>query len=100
MTYEQAYKDHKYLWAIAPANEMTGGYVDQDDLDRMLKKPTKTTAKACLCAQIDYWFANGVDNNDDTRTAADMAEDDPHVQDIADRHCCEPSAYKCQGPWT
>ena len=34
MTYEQAFKDHEYLWKIGPGYDMTGGYVDQEDLSR------------------------------------------------------------------
>jgi hypothetical protein len=53
MNYEQALKDHKFLWEVAPACDMTGGYVDQDDLEKLLESPTKATAKDCLCRQIE-----------------------------------------------
>lgn len=61
MNYEEVYKDWKYLWSIAPANDMTGGYVDQDDLKRMLKSPSKKTAIYCMKRQMEYWFQAGPD---------------------------------------
>ena len=61
MAYKQTFNDHCYLWKIAPARDMTGGYVDQEDLDRMLKNPTKKQATNCLEDQIDYWFQIGPD---------------------------------------
>lgn len=54
MTYEQAYNDWKYLCGIGPADDMTGGYQDQNDLKRLLDNPIKYTAKKCLCSQINY----------------------------------------------
>lgn len=87
MTYEQAKKDHAYLWAINPADDMTGGYVDQEDLERMLNTPTKTMARYCLCSQIDYWFSVGPDPysvpSGDSRY---YVENDPEVKKIAERH--------------
>ena len=44
---------------IDTAYDMTGGYVDQGDLDRLLRSPTKTTAKGCLKDQIVYWLQVG-----------------------------------------
>lgn len=41
------------------AADMTGSYVDQNDLAKLLRSPTKATAKQCLCAQIEYWFQVG-----------------------------------------
>lgn len=62
ITYEQARKDHEYLWSkYAPAFDMSGAYVDQDDLDRLLRNPSKKTARAIYCAQINYWFRVGPD---------------------------------------
>ena len=54
MTYEQARKDHEYLWAIAPAADMTGGYEDQRDLHRLMKSPYRATATSVYCDQILY----------------------------------------------
>ena len=60
--YNQAFSDHSYLWnEYGPAEDMTGGYVDSEDLDRLLKSPTRKTATACLTSQIDYWFQIGPD---------------------------------------
>lgn len=60
VTYEQALEDHTYLWDFyGPAADMTGGYVDQEDLSKMLRNPSKTTARQCLINQIAYWFEIG-----------------------------------------
>ncbi len=87
MTYEQAYKDHCYLWRISPAHDMTGGYVDQHDLDKLLKNPTKKTAKECLCSQIDYWFSAGPDINQCCGgDSQEYIRNDPKIAEIAERH--------------
>lgn len=55
--YLEAKSDHDYLWkTYGPADDMTGGYVDQEDLKRMLDAPTKKMAVYCLARQIHYWF--------------------------------------------
>lgn len=62
-TYESVREDWEYLFeTIGAADDMTGGYEDQYDLDLMLKKPTKTQAKKCMVSQIVYWFQVGPDN--------------------------------------
>jgi len=89
MTYEQALSDWKALWAVGPAYDMTGGYVDQDDLDALLKSPNKRTAKNCLMSQIAYWFQVGPDSGVDfsgRRTAEEVLADNPHLYEIALRH--------------
>lgn len=86
ITYEQAFADHTYLWdTYGPANDMTGGYVDQGDLDRLLKSPTKATAKGCLCNQIVYWFQVGPDHCLAPHQV-ELDRDDPILQEIAERH--------------
>lgn len=84
VTYEQARADHEYLWGTyAPAHDMTGAYVDQEDLAKLLRSPTKETAAKCYIAQIEYWFQRGPDtDNDDWKT-------DPKVHEIAERHYCD-----------
>ena len=48
ITYQQAREDHEYLWGTyGPAYDITGAYVDQDDLKRLLESPMKKTALAC-----------------------------------------------------
>ena len=84
ITYEQAYADHKALWAIGPANDMTGGYVDQDDLALMLEHPTRTTARTCLVRQIEYWFSQGTE---DGRRYQDLVRDFPELEEIRNRYC-------------
>lgn len=88
-TYEQAFKDHRYLWdTYGSAHDMTGGYVDQGDLNRLLRKPTKATAKECLEDQIMYWFLVGPDNgSDNCHEFLQYAIDtDPKVREIARRY--------------
>lgn len=82
MSYAQAYADWSYLWeTYGPASDMTGAYVDQDDLAALLKSPTKNTAEKCLKRQIDYWFDVGPD---DGSTAPDPS--DERLIEIAERY--------------
>lgn len=82
MTYEEVYEDWKYLWDIAPADDMTGGYEDQYDLERLLKKPNKQTAKYCLERQMGYWFQAGPDPFEVTRVYSVLKEDYPRIEQI------------------
>ena len=84
VSYEQARADHEYLWeTYAPASDMTGGYVDSDDLKTLLESPTKATARDCYVRQIHYWFEAGPDllvaSNEEWRS-------DPRVREICSRH--------------
>ena len=81
-TYKQAKADHEYLWSIAPASDMTGGYIDQDDLDKLLKNPTKDTARNCYIDQIVYWFEKGPEHDDLCRSWYL----NPRLLEIAERH--------------
>lgn len=79
--YDKALADWDYLWtAYGPASDMTGGYVDQGDLDKLLRSPTKATAAKCLGSQIEYWFevgpeANGPQPDPTDRRLQQIAED-------------------------
>ena len=85
MAYGQSRKDHEYLWGYAPAEDMTGGYVDQDDLEKLLQAPNKKTATKCYDDQIDYWFQVGPD-----RFGVDEKwKTDRRVRSIAKRYGCE-----------
>jgi hypothetical protein len=85
MNHEQAYSDHRYLWtAYGPAADMTGGYVDQGDLEKLLRSPTKYMARVCLIRQIVYWFEVGTDD----KVPIDVS--DPRLLQIAERHGCDP----------
>lgn len=84
MSYKQAYKDHKYLFDIGFADDMTGGYVDSEDLKRMLKNPNKSTAEMCLDNQIRYWFQVGTEGG---LNPISLVDEYPKIQDIADRYC-------------
>lgn len=75
MKYEEIKEDWEYLWAIGPANDMTGGYVDQEDLQKLLDNPTKATAKICLKNQMEYWFSVGVE----PKHRYSNTGDDPHI---------------------
>jgi hypothetical protein len=83
VNYGQAYRDHEFLWQICPARDMTGGYQDSDDLSRLLKSPTRTTAKQCLIHQIHYWFEAGTE---DGRSAFCLAQEYPEIEGIAERY--------------
>ena len=40
--YRQARSNHEYLWrTYAPARDMTGAYVDQQDLHKLLQNPNE-----------------------------------------------------------
>lgn len=90
VTYEQAFEDHAYLWSIGPAWVMTGDYTDQEDLDELLKNPTKITARDCLKRQIAYWFQVGPDISDcrDARLARvkQLITTDPKVHGLRERY--------------
>lgn len=83
VSYEQAREDHEYLWSIAPANDMTGGYVDQEDLAKLLKSPSKATARDLYVDQINYWFLAGPQEDDQ---AGEVPWHDPRVVEIAHRY--------------
>lgn len=88
ITYEQAFEDHSYLWEIyGPADDMTGAYTDQEDLARLLKSPTKATARDCLERQIEYWFQAGPDHTHSAQdSVSTLIENDPMVREIAIRY--------------
>jgi|GEM_PF-3600081 len=82
--YDQFRKDHEYLWeTYGPADDMTGGYVDSEDLERLLKTPTKVMAAKCYADQIRYWFDAGPDTFG--KEVGDWRSD-PEVRLIAERH--------------
>lgn len=84
-SYDQAWRDHQYLWlTYAEADDMTGGYVDSEDLKKLLRTPTRATARDCLCSQIAFWFQNGP-----ATAPGHIPWDDPRVREIAERHCIE-----------
>jgi hypothetical protein len=89
ITYDQAYRDREALWNIGPANDMTGAYEDQGDLEKLLAKPSKVTARNCLIDQIDYWFTVGIDDGGKggSKEARDRAiNTDRGIADIAKRY--------------
>lgn len=90
ISYEQARADHEYLWSIGPANDMTGAYVDQDDLQKLLRNPTKATARDCYISQIEYWFQAGPDCGSHEiskfKSANSWVDKDRRVREIYDRY--------------
>lgn len=101
MTYEEVYKDWDYLFnTISHANDMTGGYVDSEDLEALLKKPSKSTAKKCLVCQINYWFDAGIEysNEHKGKTVFDLINEYPEILVIADRYLKD--LDECRDPFT
>lgn len=101
MTYKQYFEDWDYLFnKIDVADDMTGGYVDSQDLDVLLKSPSKATAKNCLSRQIDYWFQAGIQYSKEHKGKSiyDLVEEFPKINDIAERHGHELS--DCHSPFT
>lgn len=87
--YEQVYSDWEYLFKeVAYADDMTGGYVDSEDLDKLLKKPSKATAKRILLRQIDYWFSKGIEYSEEHKGKSifDLIEDYPRITGIAENY--------------
>lgn len=92
MSYKETYKDWKYLFDIGPASDMTGGYVDSEDLDRMLKTPTRKMAERCLSSQITYWFQVGTEDGCGDccgMMPIDLVDEFPEIIEIAERHYCD-----------
>ena len=86
-TYGEVFSDWERLWSIAPANDMTGAYVDQDDLDKLLRSPNKRTAKDCLNRQIYHWFEAGVESGGETGIpASEVILRHPEIEDIAGKY--------------
>ena len=89
MTYDDVYKDWDYLFrTIGPANDMTGGYVDSEDLDKLLKMPSKFTAKKCMICQIVYWFDAGLEYQleYEHKGIYDLLKEFPRIEEIAERY--------------
>jgi len=84
-SYEQAFKDHKYLWNISPAYDMTGAYVDSEDLDVLLASPTKATATRLLIRQIEYWFQAGTEDGGKSQVE-DLLKEDSVIIEIYERY--------------
>ena len=86
MTYRQARADHEYLWAYGPMEDISGAYVDQDDLKLLLESPNKVTARRCYESQIIAWFQNGPDKSS---RGGDGWKTDQMVREIAARYGSE-----------
>ncbi|MGR5328591.1 hypothetical protein [Photobacterium damselae] len=87
--YEEVYSDWEYLFkTVGFADDMTGGYVDSEDLEDLLKNPSKKTAKGILFRQIDYWYSEGIEysNEHKNKTVFDLIEEYPRIAEIADAY--------------
>lgn len=82
-SYDQVRADWEKLWSIDSAHDMTGGYVDSEDLERMLKTPTKKMAASCMTRQIDHWFSVGTES---CGPSEHFINSDSEVRDIAERY--------------
>ena len=58
--------------------------MDQRDLERLLQKPTKSTALACYHRQVAYWFQVGPETG-----SPDGWISDSEVEVIAIEHDCK-----------
>lgn len=91
--YAKALRDWRYLWeTYAQADDMTGGYVDQDDLKKLLFEPTKKMAARCLSNQIAFWFQNGPDKFEMNMSGKKFPMSDPRVIEIC-RDYVEPTKH-------
>jgi hypothetical protein len=86
MKYEEIYKDWLFLWNVGAANDMTGGYVDSEDLFKLLKNPSKKTAYECLISQITYWFQNGPDIMGKVPEYYEIIKNNPEVKDLYEKY--------------
>ena len=89
MKYEEIYKDWNYLFRrVGFAADMTGGYVDSEDLDELLKSPSKSTACKCLRRQITYWFQVGLEQDCEHlgKTIYELCDEFPEIREIAERN--------------
>jgi hypothetical protein len=87
MKYEEVLEDWKFLFeGIDSASDMTGGYVDQEDLCKLLKSPTKATAKSCLLNQIEYWFDAGTEEYNCIMDTERLLRKYPQARPIAEKY--------------
>lgn len=84
--YEEVRKDWEILFNEAPASDMTGGYVDQMDLEKMLRNPTKRMATDCMIRQIEYWFESGVETDDPIGDRDRLIESDEAIRNVAKKY--------------
>lgn len=84
MSYKEVRKDWEILWAICPANDMTGAYVDSEDLSSMLETPTKKMAEQCMNRQIIYWLEQGIE--DTIQTLDELLVRYPRIESIANKY--------------
>ena len=88
IAHAQAWADRQYLWEThGPAYDMSDSI--EDDLDRMLARPSKRLASTLIVEQIQHWFARGPETGSlNCPSDAEIAGllDDPRVVEIAHRY--------------
>ncbi|MBV7300236.1 hypothetical protein [Enterovibrio paralichthyis] len=104
ITYEQALSDWEFLSEkIGMCNDLTGGFVLEDEALSLLKSPTKATARKLLISLIEYWFHAGMDyfHEHANKSIREIYEEFPEVLDISVRYgidldkCPYPFAKRC-----
>ena len=90
MSYKKAYEDHSFLFGIGPASDMTGGYVDSEDLDKLLKSPSRKTAEGVLWSQRNYWFQVGTEGGAGGdycgMMPVELVDEFPRIAEIAEEY--------------
>lgn len=94
--YEQAKRDYNYLVAHHGnhVNDLTGGYVADEEYFRLLENPTKTNAYYHYCNLITYYATAGYENG--VKGGRPDFEDD-EVCSIFRRNCDEDKIMSAWG---
>lgn len=93
--YEEAMADRNYLFDnYGQPYDMTGGYVEGEHFEKLLRNPTKSAARDECINQIDYWFSSGVDLSESSLNPKGMrwpkeAAKDARVHDINLKYGCD-----------
>ena len=86
--YKQARSDYQYLETYGPVHDITERCSPEDNLERMLRNPTRAEAREIYIDLIEAWFRNGWE--DGMRHVSQAVEPgsvlDPIVTSIAQRH--------------
>lgn len=59
MTFEEVKKDYLELMGIGIPQDMTGGFVAEEHMERVIRNPTKSNAKRYMLDVINYGFQAG-----------------------------------------
>lgn len=91
--YEQRQRDYEYLVAHhgEHADDLTGGFVEGDELFRLLKNPCKKLADEIYWSLITHSAVCGFENG----VEPDLEDDE--VCEIYRRNCCESEILRSWG---